>query len=59
MNSVGALDAPARRVDRGLQVLPEREHPRPDLHMALRLHHAAHHAERDERLAVLASRRRE
>ena len=49
----------ARRVAGLLQVHAEVDEVDDDLHVALRLHVAAHHAEAHERLAVLRHERRE
>src|SRR5581483_3992338 len=47
------LDAPARRVERGLRVGALVDEPQHDLEVALRLHRAAHDPERPEQAAAL------
>src|SRR5215472_2677985 len=56
---VDFLHAPARAVDRGLRILAVVDDAREDLHVALRLHGAAHQAEGGERLAVLGDEARD
>ena len=56
---VELVHAPARRVDGGLRVLAVVDDAREDLHVALRLHGAAHQAEGRDRLAVLGDEGRD
>src|SRR5262249_35245099 len=56
---VDFVHAPARAVDRGLRVLAVVDDAREHLHMALRLHGAAHQAEGGDRLAVLGDEARD
>src|SRR5437868_5031833 len=53
------VDAPARAVDGGLRVLAVVDDAREELHVALRLHGAAHQAEGRHRLAVLGDEARD
>ncbi len=47
---------PARRIAGGLRLLPRQQHAHQRLHVPLRLHEAAHHAERSARAAVLVTK---
>ena len=51
------VDAPARRIARGLRALAVVEHAHQRLYVALRLHARAHHAEAHHRLPVLGQER--